>query len=161
MTRPNDRRRPGLVPTLLIALLSVSLVAAPGCAKKKKKPPPPPPPPPVVEAPPEKIDVAALMQELHPDARVQFPQDAAPVSRELATGAIRLADALAKGDPAALEKMLAPRDRGILQDLRETGQFDEAAKKIEAVRIVYVSESESGGDAGGENAGGMEMSPEK
>jgi hypothetical protein len=57
--------------------------------------------------------------------------------------------------------MLAPRDRGILQDLRETGQSDEAAKKIEAVRIVYVSESESGGDAGGENAGGMEMSPEK
>src|SRR4051812_11902011 len=72
------------------AVLSMSLVS--GCSK----PPPPPPPPPPRRAaappPPEKVAVDGILQTMRVDARVQFPQGAAPTDESLARAVISFAD---------------------------------------------------------------------
>lgn len=145
MTNPNQpdsaRRRPGLVSMTLVALLSASLAFAPGCSKPKKKPPPPPPPKPVAPPPPEPVDIQALMQELHPDARVKFADGQAPADRTLAEGVIHLADYIAKGDAKAMKKMLDRSAQTVLDELVSTGSWGDETKKIEQVRVVYLSDT--------------------
>ena len=51
------------------------------------------------------------------------------------------ADAFAKGDGDSVSTMLAPAARADLSALLNSGEFDEEAAKIEAVRLVAVSES--------------------
>ncbi len=114
-----------------------------GC-EKKKPPPPPPPPPPKAPPPPEPAQVDALMQTLHPDARVQFPQSQAPVDESLARATIGLANAIAKGDASGLSPMLADSARNVLDKLTSSGQWDDAAKRIEGVRVVGVTQTPSG-----------------
>jgi hypothetical protein len=139
MTSRNDHRR-NLPRTLIIgvAAIAVALNAA-GCGKKKKPAPPPPPPPKVVAPPPEPVDVAALLQQLKSDARVQFPSNQSPADRSLAEGIIKLANALAKGDAAEMKGLLAPPAQGIVDELVSSGGWEEGTKPIEQVRIVSVS----------------------
>ncbi|MCC6660115.1 MAG: hypothetical protein IT437_04435 [Phycisphaerales bacterium] len=124
--------------TLRVACLLglAGLIAVTGC--EKKKPPPPPPPPVIVRPPPPKVEVEALLQELKSDARVQFAEAAAPTDRTLAEGAIRLADAIARGDSAALRKMLDRGGQHILDELVNTAEWADETAKIEAVRIAQM-----------------------
>jgi len=119
--------------------LCFGLVLA-GCGEEEKPPAPPPkpvaPPPP---PPPEPVDAQALLQDLGADARVQFPQENAPADRDLAEGAIRLADAIARGDEQALREQLDDRAEAVLDELVAGGQWYEDTSSVEAVRIVYVS----------------------
>jgi hypothetical protein len=133
--------RCSLTTTALLALLSLSLATAPGCAKKKKKPPPPPPPPPVVEAAPEPIDMSGLLAEMKPDARVKFASETSPADRTLAEGVVRLADYIAKGDSSKLKSMLDRSGQTVLDELVSVGAWSDETKKIEQVRVVYLSDT--------------------
>lgn len=137
--RARKLRRVGT--TLLVALLGVTMAASDGCAKKKKPPPPPPPPPPKVEPPPEPVDIGALIQQLHPDARVKFADGQSPADRTLAEGVIHLADMVAKGDSAGLHKMLDRPAQTVLDELVSKGDWTGETKKIEQVRVVYLSDT--------------------
>lgn len=120
----------------------VALTLVTGC---EKPPPPPPPPPPKKEAPPpppQPVEVAPIMGEVKPDARVQFPQAAAPVNADLARASIKLADAIAKGDAKALGTLLDGTSKSILDSLVAGGGWEEGTKKIEAVRIAQITESD-------------------
>lgn len=123
---------------------AVVLSAFAGCEKKKPPPPPPPPPPPAVETP-KPVDVNGIMQVMHPDARVQFPEQFAPLRQEIAEAVIAFADAFARADAEALRGMLDESGRQVLSTLLATGRWDEAAERIEAVRVVHLRET-SGGD---------------
>lgn len=110
-----------------------------GC---EKPPPPPPPPPPKVEAPPppEPIKIDSVLAEVRPDARVQFPQERAPVDASLAKAVIELANGFAKGDSAKVGTMLDPVSKVTLDKLVADGSFEDVAKKLEGVRIVCLEE---------------------
>jgi hypothetical protein len=123
----------------LVAIAAAGLLlGVAGCEKKKKPAPPPPPPPPPAPVMPDPVDVNGLMSSLSPDARVQFPESKAPADQSLATAAIRLADAFAKGDTSALRGMLTPEARGPLEALVAEGLWSEETKKLDQVRIVQV-----------------------
>lgn len=134
-------RRTNLSRRCLAAAAVVAAVVA-GCEKKKPPPAPAPAPPtrPAVVIP-DKVEVQALLQQLGSDARVQFPQSAAPTDRSLAEGVIRLADALARGDAPAMRGLLDRAGQAILDELVGTGGWEDGTKKIEAVRVVRVNQS--------------------
>lgn len=124
------------------ALGLAGAMALGGC--KKEEPPAPPPPPPRPSAPPtpDPVDVQALLQQLGTDARVQFPSEHAPTSQEFAQAVIRLANAFAKGDAAALRGMLDATGLRVLDELQGSGAWEEATARIEAVRITNLSWTE-------------------
>ncbi|TVQ59871.1 MAG: hypothetical protein EA379_09700 [Phycisphaerales bacterium] len=107
-----------------------------GC-KKEEPPPPPPPPPPVVQAP-RPIDVGSLTM----DQRVQFPQERAPVDRDLGQAVADLASALARGDEIALADRLDPPARATLDMLVESNDWRRSTESIRVVRIARLD----GGD---------------
>lgn len=135
MTNRNKRVF-GLACWACVALV-VSVGGLGGCERKPPPPPPrpaPPPPPP----PPEPVNVEALLAELGADARVQFPRQFAPTDESLARAIVRLADAVARGDDAALRDLLGPFGRDVLDELITTGEWDAATGRVEAVRVTYV-----------------------
>jgi hypothetical protein len=140
MTSPDltMSRRRRMLRTFCVVGLAVSMFI-PACGKKEEPPPPPPPPPPPVVLP-DPVDVQALRQELGADARVQIARNVNTSERELAEAVIRFANAWAKGDARALEGMLARSDRAILDDLRARGEWESETRKIEQVRIVFLTE---------------------
>lgn len=141
---PNRRQR--LVSCALAAFAATMLALPSGCGEKKPKPKPvsqtpvAPPRPPA----PEKIDVAALLQAMGSDARVQFPDSAAPTNEGLARAAITVANALARGDSDTLAPMLGPLSASVLDNLTASGDWDVGTGKIEAVRIVRAIDAGEG-----------------
>lgn len=126
----------GVAAGLSLAAVSPAFVLA-GCEEKKKKaPPPPPPPPPPAPIAPDPIQVDPVLQSMKPDARVQFPQGAAPYSEDLAKAIITLASDFAKGDATAVRTHMAPADQMTLDALVGSGDWEESTKKIEGVRVV-------------------------
>ncbi len=123
-----------------------------GC---EKPPPPPPPPPPKIEAPPppEPIRIDSVLSEVRPDARVQFPQERAPVDATLAKAVINLADGFAKGDSTKVSGMLDPVSKVTLDKLVADGSFEDVAKKLEGVRVVCLEEG--GIDSGRSSSGSL------
>lgn len=120
-------------------LLASGAVHVSGCGKKEADksaqatvvddtPPPPPPP--------EKIEVATLVQQLKADKRVQFPEAVAPTDEWAARAVIQFADGLARGDAEMLRPMMDANAREILEMLEASGQWEDATKRIEAVRVV-------------------------
>jgi hypothetical protein len=130
MTTPRETLRLILTALVLTGVVGATLAPLGGCEEEKKEAPPPPPPPP----PP--VDTDALLASMQPDRRVQFPRAFAPTSEGLARAVVNFADALAKGDAARFASMLAPPSQPVLDRLRDTGQWDEAVARIEAVRVV-------------------------
>lgn len=123
---------------ILIATVAASgAMTLTGCGEKKEevKAPPPPPPPP----PPKPVDVGALTQTMRADKRVQFPAERAPLDERVARAVISLADALAKGDAESFAGQLTGEAKDVLEQLRNTGQWEEATGKIEAVRVVELA----------------------
>lgn len=136
-----DRER-GMLLGLGLTLGLVGITSLSGCSK----PPPPPPPPPPAKSttppPPEPVDTEAMVQQMQADARVQFPNSAAPTSEELARAIIGLADAFARGDAAKLRPMLDTSGASVLDELQSSGAWAETASKIEAVRITSLNAGE-------------------
>lgn len=75
------------------------------------------------------------------DARVTYPQAHAPVDESLARAVIELADAIARGDDKKFRAMVTPDQQTILDGLVSSGEWADSTKKIEAVRVVSMSES--------------------
>ena len=133
-------RAPGRI--IALALMAGTLALGAGCEKKKKPAPPPPPPPKPKVVIPDPVDVNAVAQQLHADARVNFPSANAPADRSLAVGVVKLADALAKGDADRMKSLLEPGSQTILDDLVSSGGWAEGTKPIGQVRIVAVSNTD-------------------
>jgi hypothetical protein len=147
---PSRRRRQ----TLLIAGLAAAMLL-PACGKKAEPPPPPPPPPPPIVLP-DPVDIQALRQELGADARVQIARGVSTTDRDIAEAVIRFADGWAKGDAGRLRSMLSRADRAILDDLRSRGEWESEVRKIEQVRVVFLTESGVQADSSS-----VEMQPEQ
>jgi hypothetical protein len=134
----------GLTSAAILAPMTLGAAALviTACSKPPAPPPPPPPPPP---APPKKepVQIDPLRQAMKVDARVQFPQEKAPVDEDLARGVLSLADAIVRGDSAKMQGLLDPTASGALASLTGSGEWDEATGKIEAIRVVRLV------DAGG------------
>ncbi len=126
------------MPRVLCAVTTVAVLGLASCKKEEPAPPPPPPPPPRIEQP-KPLDAGSVLQSMDVDARVEFAEDAAPVSRDLAQAAIKLADAIARGDDEALRTMLDRTDHGSLDRLIASGQWYDATGKLEAVRVVSIN----------------------
>jgi hypothetical protein len=139
MTSRNDnrgwaRRAGGLV---LVAGAAMAMVSGAGCEEKKPAPkvaeaPPPPPPPP----PPMSID--AIAQQLKVDPRVQLNPKLTGGEEAFARAALKLANAIAKGDSAALKPMLTRRAAEALDFLTAGEGWKQATGGIEAVRVVAI-----------------------
>jgi hypothetical protein len=120
---------------LALAAVSPAMVLT-GCEEKKKKveapPPPPPPPPPKA---PDPIQVDPVLQSMKPDARVQFPQSAAPFLG--GSGAGR-SSAWPMTSRRATRPVCASgwrrRIRRRWDALVGAGDWDASVKKIEGVR---------------------------
>lgn len=110
-----------------------------GCKKKAPPPPPPPPPKPVkVEDPP--VDIKAVLQAAKADRRVAVAPGIATNKEALVKAVIALADGLAKGDDKKFSGLIDPASRAQVKSLVTNGQWAEATKKIEAVRVVRLME---------------------
>ena len=77
---------------------------------------------------------------MKPDARVQFPQSAAPVDETLAKAVIELANAFCKGDSAKIASMIDAATKQSLDVLTGDGRWDDEVAKIEAVRVVNITD---------------------
>lgn len=131
----------------LLAVLGLSGVMAvsPGC--KKKEPPPPPPPPyvPPPPPPPATVHLASLRDGMSLDARVQTADDVEVLDERLGMAILEFADAIVRGDPGEVSTWLAQdRGRSVLDELLNTGLWDETIAEVEAVRIVYVTDTGAG-----------------
>ena len=130
--------------TKLILTAGLALAMASTLLTGCSKPPPPPPPKPVVPPPPpapEPVALDAIIAEAKPDARVQFPQERAPVDETLAKAVIAFADGLAKADSSKLGSSMDPLTKQVLDQLASTGALEDEMKKAEAIRVVYLTET--------------------
>jgi len=91
------------------------------------------------------VDVQAMLQTMDADARLQFPEDVAPVDPDVAEAVIAFGDALARGDSGAIGEMLDQPSKNVLDSLVNADQWSEATEGIEAVRVVLVSDSVGSG----------------
>jgi hypothetical protein len=85
------------------------------------------------------VNVKDVLAGAGVDERVQFPQERSVPDASLVTSAAKLSSALAKGDSGAFGKLLTADARGVLDQLVNSGQWEEATGKIEAVRVVKLS----------------------
>lgn len=130
--------------TKLILTAGLTFVLASTMLTGCKKPPPPPPPKPVAPPPPPPPDPVTLdpiIAEAKPDARVQFPQERAPVDPTLAKAVIAFADGFAKADSSKVGATMDPLTKQVLEQLSSSGAFEEEMKKAEAIRVVLLSET--------------------
>ena len=115
------------------------LAAAPfGCGSE----PPPtrqavaaPPPPPTAPAKPRATAVAELMTQLGIDERVRLPEDKAPSTTEARMAILEFFDAFARGDDTALDTMLSGLDRAELEELVESGAWEETTSHITRIDV--------------------------
>lgn len=142
---------------LVLTLGGVMLAGVSGCKKEEPPPPPPkrtPPPPP---PPPEPVDLAQIRASLGDvDARVQFPQEQAPLDESLAEAVFRFASALARKDASALRPMMSLSGRRILDEV-EAIWWD---TEIEAVRVVSLTPGGGGAPREREGVAGGPFTPE-
>jgi hypothetical protein len=156
MTR--NRKHLSTATTAVLVLLSAGLVLTPGCSK------PPPPPPKVEEAPPpppppKEVALDTIGQELKADPRIQYA-DGVVVTEdrmELGRAVVKLADALAKGDDKALEPLLTRRAQGVLSELKNSGAWEDATKKIEGVRVIAIRDNVNLSGVGQVKVSGSEL----
>ncbi len=134
MMNPSDRSD-ALVRTLTRAGLSLAAVAAmlvlAGCPKEEA-----PVAAPVVSAPPPPPDP---WEGITLAAKVEFPKEKGPSDANLLRAAVDLANALAKGDDAAMMPLLSRRDQSVLKDLAERGEWKTQTANLELVRVCALS----------------------
>ncbi len=142
----NRRNKSGALAMLAVVGLAAVMVVSPACEKKKPPPPPPPrdttPPPP---PPPSTVHLASILSGMSLDARVQVADDAQVLDERLGAAALEFAQSLARGDMADINARLGRVSKRTLEDLANTGEWDEAVAEIEIVRIVYISDVETDG----------------
>ena len=91
------------------------------------------------------MDTQALLQQVGANARVQFPNEIAPTSEELARAIIALADAFAKGDADKLRPMLDSGGAAVLDELRSSGAWTSPPTRSRRCRTV--TDIDAGDDA--------------
>jgi hypothetical protein len=90
---------------------------------------------------PDPVQIGPILQSIKPDARVEFPQERAPVDESFAKAIIALADAFAKGDESKMQGLLAGSSRSSLDQLVNSGEWEESTKRLEAVRVIFLNET--------------------
>lgn len=129
-----------LLVAAIISPLVVGVSVMEGC-KKKAPPPPPPvpqgPPPPPPEVP---VDFKAVAQTMKADRRVAFAPGVKTTKQPLAEAIVSLADGLARGDDKKFSALIDPMSRNQVKALVSSQTWQEQTKKIEAVRIVRITD---------------------
>ena len=125
-----------LTTVALVALIGLAGVSPLAGCKKKKAPPPPPPPPQV------KVDP---FDGLKTDPRVQFPEERAPDSPEMAQAIADVANAFATGNAAELRALLNPTSTPEITYLLDSGEWAEATRGIEVVRVCALEKTAADG----------------
>lgn len=115
-------------------VVALGLSLSGGCKKPPSPPPPPPPPPPPVVI---LDDVAKEMPNLDP--RVSWKSDIQVTDRAFIVSALTLADAFARGDAAKAKSLMDAQGQGVVDELVNSAQWDDASKTVEAVRIVFAA----------------------
>lgn len=141
----NRRKKFDALAMLMVAGMACVMVVSPACEKKKPPPPAPvrdtaPPPPP----PPSTVHLASILSGMSLDARVQVADDAQVLDERLGRAALEFAQSLVRGDMSDINARLGRVSKRTLEDLANTGEWDEAVADIEIVRIVYISDVEPG-----------------
>lgn len=129
MTMTTSRSIKNTLLTGLVLGMSLS-----GACKK-----PPPPPPPAPPPPPPVVQISEIGEQLKVDPRVTWRSDIQVTDESFITAALKLADAFARGDAPKAKELLDSQGQQVVTELVNTGQWDEASKKVEAVRIVFAA----------------------
>jgi hypothetical protein len=88
----------------------------------------------------EPIKIDGVLSAMKPDARVQFPQAAAPVDESLAKAVVNLSNSLVKGDSDGFAKLLDADGKSALDALVGGGEWDASTSRLEAVRILSIED---------------------
>jgi len=120
------------------AVIGALLLAGAGCSdgnneEQAQRHAPPPPPPPQT---PQTVSLASI--KMHP--KVQFPEERAPSTQEAAQAVADFASALASGSEDSMNRLLADRDRRLLQALVSAGEWRRQTESIELVRVCSLTE---------------------
>lgn len=91
---------------------------------------------PVVSAPPPPPDP---WEGITLAAKVEFPKEKGPSDGNLLRATVDLANALAKGDEAAMMPLLSRRDQSVLKDLAERGEWKTQTANLELVRVCALN----------------------
>jgi hypothetical protein len=141
------KRNVSVLSAIALGGLLVIMLGLTGCSAEEEQPivqervaPPPPPPPPQPAVRP----VDELKAELRIDDRVIFPEENAPSSTEERKAILSFFDAFARGDHAALARMLSDLDQRELERMVQSGQWDEATKGIDDILIHQTGNSPNG-----------------
>jgi len=138
MTRPADT---GLFVkrAVLCALLGLTTLMLPSCGKEEEQskattniaPAPPPP--------------RSALEDIRLNPKVEFPESQEPSSAEIAEAVAEFAAAFATGSASAAGDYMMPADKAVLQQLRESGQWQDETGDIELVRVVSLTEDQATG----------------
>lgn len=159
MSHKHTIRLGGLGKLVMLGLVTGVVLLA-GCSKPP--PPAPPPPPPPAPPPPAEVTLASVAQDMKIDPRVQFTDGMTVVEEqlEMAKAIIKLADGFAKGNAAEVKPLLTRPAQDVLNELLNTGGWEEATKDIEAVRVVLVQDGiDLGGVGQATSTGAAELMP--
>lgn len=126
---------PGMVGLLLLTLGA--------CGEKKQARAPAPAPVETVAAPaPErKAPLRDSLDGLALDPKVVFPRTQSPSSRDIAEAIASLAGAIAEGDSKSLHPMLDKPNQVILDDLVQSGAWQQSTGSISKVRVCALEEN--------------------
>ena len=80
--------------------------------------------------------------EMH--EKVQFPEQVTPRSREVADAVASFASALASGNNVALLSLLDQRDRAVLREMVDHGDWDRYTQGVDGVRVSVLLEEVEG-----------------
>ena len=95
----------------------------------------PPPPAPPAPAKPRATAIAQLMTQLGIDERVRLPEDKAPSTTEARTAILEFFDTFARGDDTGLGTMLSGLDQAELEELVESGAWEETTSHIDRIDV--------------------------
>lgn len=124
----------------LHGVLAALLLTGAGCSEKvEPKAQRQAPPPPSAPAP-----VQVSLESIPMHEKVQFPEERAPTSPEVAEAIAQFASAIASGADDRIQSMLAERDRMLLGSLVQSGEWRRQTESIEIVRVCALNELDSG-----------------
>lgn len=120
----------GMLPAMALLALTVGCQDSTPQTKVADKPAPPPPPP-----APTLTSVSELMAQLNISDKIVMPEDKAPATNEERRAVLELFDGFARGDQQAVSSYVSFTDRALLEDMVNSGQWENATKGITQIRL--------------------------